>query len=464
MKPVSSSFRDPSGYVFMHDRTVYRFVSKKYQKQYDHLMKGLYQQATKSGLLISHQEIADQSLCEPTEDLYKVLQPKQIPFISYPYEWCFGQYKAAALTTLRLHRLALNYGMMLKDASAYNIQFLNEKAILIDTLSFELYQEGMIWPAYGQFCRHFLAPLMLSVYTDVRMSQLMRVYIDGVPLDLASKLLHHKGGFAVRQHIHWHARAVMNNANVDERSAQKKRTFHMSKYQHCAMIDSLIRIVEGLELKGISTEWGDYYEHTNYDNTAATQKEKLVLEMLETVKPNTVWDFGANNGHYTRLATRNGAFAVAFDIDPIAVEKNYNEIVCNKEKAMLPLMLDLTNPSPAIGFANEERLNIAERMKPDCILALAVIHHMAISNNIPLASIAKWFATMSPFCIVEFVPKADSQVKRLLTTRDDIFTQYHREGFEAAFQKYFDLIRADKIVSSERILYLFRSKVIADEE
>lgn len=459
LKTEFSSFRDPSGRVFLHKDQVYRHVHSSYQKQYDALMStGLYEECVSQKLLVAHTEVDSALFPDDGFDIYKILHPYQIPFISYPYEWCFGQYKDAALATLRLHRQALDKGMILKDASAYNIQFVDGQAMLIDTLSFDFYTEGMVWLAYGQFCRHFLAPLMLMAYRDVRLSQLMRVYIDGIPLDLASRLLNGKGGLAARQHIHWHANATVRHA-TDGQVGQSTRKIQISKFQHTALIESMIRIVEGLSLKKMQTEWGDYYDHTNYSDSAAQAKERLVDEYISSITPKTVWDFGANNGHFTRIATQHGARAVAFDIDPVAVECNHQEIKKSKEKNLLPLLLDLTNPSPGIGFANHERTTIDTRQHPDCIFALALIHHLAISNNLPLHTIAEWFSTITEHLIIEFVPKEDSQVQKLLATRDDIFPAYTREGFEAAFGSFFQIEQSAPVGDSFRTLYLLKRRM-----
>ena len=454
----AASFRDPAGTIFYQNGIVKRQVNQCYQRQYDALMEsGLYRQLTTQKLLIPHQEVSLSDALD-AEKAYRVIAPEQLAFISYPYEWCFGQYKAAALATLKLHRAAMEHGMILKDASAYNIQPYQGGMVLIDTLSFDFYTEGQVWMAYGQFCRHFLAPLFLMAYVDVRLSQLMRVYIDGIPLDLASKLLKGKGGMAVLQHIHWHAKATVNHAQDGKNDAAKSREIKIPRINHLAMIDSLIRIVEGLAMKDTQTEWGDYYEHTNYSDRAALSKSELVKQYTEIVKPQTVWDFGANNGHYSRIATELGAFVVAFDIDPVAVECNYQALRSQPNCTMLPLLLDLTNPSPAIGFANRERLDIASRQTPDMLYALAIIHHLAISNNLPLPRIAQWLSTLSPYLIMEFVPKEDSQVQTLLKTRDDIFADYHEEGFEAAFNQYFDIIEKNNVEETCRTLYLLKSK------
>lgn len=201
-----ASFRDPSGFIFRQDGTVYRQVNRCYEAQYRLLFSsGLYDALQKSGELIAHEET---SLSCLTPDGFLVLRPAQLSMISYPYEWSFGQLKDAALLTLRIHRRALEHGMILKDASAYNVQFVRGRPVFIDTLSFERYTDGMPWVAYGQFCRHFFAPLALMAYTDVRLLQLLRTNIDGVPLDLATRLIGRKGGMAVTQHIRWHARSI----------------------------------------------------------------------------------------------------------------------------------------------------------------------------------------------------------------------------------------------------------------
>jgi len=159
------SFRDPSGFIYQKDQIIYRQINRRYQKQYETLMgSGLYSRLIKEGFLISHEEIASEDL---EEGAYKIIRPQKIPFISYPYEWSFGEYKDAALVTLKIQRIALEYNMTLKDASAYNIQFQDANAKLIDTLSFDDYQEGTPWVAYQQFCKHFLAPLLLMAEVDI---------------------------------------------------------------------------------------------------------------------------------------------------------------------------------------------------------------------------------------------------------------------------------------------------------
>jgi len=452
-----SSFRDPSGTVFSRGGRLFRQVNYCYQKQYEALMtSGLYKKLTGEKLLIPHREVQEPGC---GGDAFLVLEPERIPLISYPYEWCFGQLKDAALVTLRIQKSALERDMILKDASAYNIQFNRGKAAHIDTLSFDFYREGEPWVAYGQFCRHFLAPLFLMAFKDIRLSQLLRAYIDGIPLDLASKLLKGKGGIAVKAHIHWHAKSVINHAQAGKINKEPPRKIKINKFNMTAMIDSLIKTVEKLKLPGIQTEWGDYYSRTNYSDGAAAAKKQAVAEYLSIVSPAVTWDFGANDGTYSRLAllSSGDCFAAAFDIDPVAVERNYAEVRRSGEN-MLPLILDLTNPSPDAGFANCERGRLETRQTPDCILMLAVIHHLAISNNLPFGMIAEWLSFICGNLIIEFVPKSDSQVQILLATRDDIFSDYTEEGFEAAFGGYFNIAKKQKLPESGRVVYLMQGK------
>lgn len=448
---LSASFRDPSGFLFSRDGVLYRQVNRRYEKEYARFMEsGLYDKLIKAGLLIPHVEV-DQAPVE--SEAYKIIQPERVPFISYPYEWSFGQLKDAALATLSIQRRALKMDMSLKDASAYNIQFVRGKATLIDTLSFEVYKEGQPWVAYRQFCQHFLAPLALMALRDVRLSQLLRVYIDGVPLDFASELLpaSTRLNFGLLTHIHLHAGAQKRYSGADVKS-RAATTF--SKQAMTGLIDSLDSTIRKLDWKPGGTEWGNYYDITNYSDAAFEHKKELVREWSARVKPSLVWDLGANNGVFSRAAAEGDAYVVSSDIDPTAVEQNYRQMKSDKTENLLPLLIDLTNPSPSIGWANEERDSFGGRGPADMVLALALIHHLAISNNVPLPQVADFFASVGKWLVIEFVPKSDSQVQKLLVSREDIFPSYTREGFESAFQHRFRIAEAVNVRESERVLYL----------
>lgn len=448
---LSASFRDPSGFLFWRNGTLYRQINRQYEGEYARLMEsGLYDRLVKAGLLLTHVEVDEPA--EQPDLAFRLIQPERVPFISYPYEWSFGQLKDAALATLSIQRRALKAGMSLKDASAYNIQFVRGKATLIDTLSFEVYKEGQPWVAYRQFCQHFLAPLALMALRDVRLNQLLRIYIDGVPLDLASQLLpaRTRWNFGLLTHIHLHAGAQKRYAGAEVKS----RRATMSRQAMTGLIDSLESTIRKLEWKPGGTEWGNYYDITNYSDAAFEHKKELVREWSARLQPSLVWDLGANRGVFSRVAGASGAYVVSSDIDPTAVEQNYRQVKDEKTPNLLPLLLDLTNPSPSIGWGNEERDSFLGRGPADMVLALALIHHLAISNNVPLPQLAEFFAKVGKWLVIEFVPKADSQVQKLLVSREDIFPGYTREGFEEAFGRCFRIREAVPVRESERILYL----------
>ncbi|WP_243688468.1 class I SAM-dependent methyltransferase [Geotalea toluenoxydans] len=342
---LSSSFRDPSGFLFLENGTLFRSITRLYQQNYDHLMQsGLYNKLVESNLLLPHMEVSLSG--KDFDHNYKVIQPELLSFVSYPYEWCFNQIKDAALALIEIQKQSLAFNMILKDASAYNMQFHKGKPILIDTLSFEIYKEDQPWVAYRQFCQHFLAPLSLMAFRDVRLSQLMRIYIDGLPLDLTSKLLPMSTwfNFSFLSHIHLHAK-----------TQKRYESKALPRYSHKVRKDSLIALIHHLEsaITGLKwlpagSEWSEYYNDTNYSQKAMQHKQQLVDYYLVESKPRTVWDLGANTGAFSRIAMHKDIHTIAFDLDPAAVEKNYLQMRENKETKILPLCLDLANPTPAM--------------------------------------------------------------------------------------------------------------------
>jgi len=454
---LPSSFRDPAGYMFRRDGVLYRGIRDPGRFHYDRLMSsGLYEELVSARLLVPHEEIP--SFREVHEDLYKVIRPEEIPFVSYPYEWSFSQLQDAALLTLEIEKRALRHDMTLVDASAFNVQFLRGRPILIDTLSLRQAVEGEPWTAYRQYCQHFLAPLALMSLRDVRLSQLLRVHIDGIPLDLVSSLLplRSRRRASLLLHVHLHARSQKRFAGREVRVARGK----VSRQARLGLIDSLESGTRKLRWRATGTEWADYYDDTNYTPEGLAAKRRAVEDFVARVRPRTVWDLGGNIGTFSRIAAASGAQVISFDVDPVCIERGYLRVRAEKEQNLLPLLIDLTNPSPAAGWENAERLSLLERGPADAVLALALIHHLAIGNNVPLEKAAGFFARAGRSLLIEFIPKSDSQVKRLLVTREDIFERYTREEFERVFRQRFEIVRRVSLAGSERTLYAMERKDI----
>jgi SAM-dependent methyltransferase len=448
----AGSFRDPAGFVYQREGVLYRQVNRSFEQKFAAVRaSGLFDELARERLLVPHQEVGPEHAAGP--GAVAVLRPERIGFISYPYEWSFGQLKDAALLTLAVQERALERGFTLRDASAYNVQFSGGRPILIDTLSLEPREEGAPWLAYRQFCEHFLVPLLLMSRVDIGCGSLLRAHLDGIPLELGSRLLPRRSWLrpGTLMHVHLHAKAQRRYADAAPDVRVKSRP--IGKTAAIGLVHSLRGSVERLTWEPSGTEWADYTRQHNYSDSAVASKRELVARLLRGSRPRVVWDLGANTGEYSRVAREVAEQVIAFDIDPAAVERNYRAVREADERGILPLQADLANPSPALGWAHQERRSLEQRGPADALLALALVHHLAIGRNVPLERIAEYFSRLGRALVIEFVPKSDSQVRRLLRSREDVFPDYHREGFEAAFARHFRIDAAEAVAGSERTMY-----------
>ena len=454
---IPGSFRDNAGFVFTRGDRILRQVNRQFSDEYDAAAaSGLYEELIAERLLIPHRAAPLDDRF--TADACAVLEVERIPLLSWPYEWSFGQLRDAALLTLDLQARALRRGFTLRDASAYNVQFLKGRPIFIDTLSIGRATPGSPWVAYRQFCEHFLVPLALMSHRDIRCGQLLRAFIDGVPLDLGARLLPFRSRLDPQLlfHVVLHARSV--RAFADSSVAKVARGAQMSTRALLALVDGLRSAVESLRWAPTGTEWGDYVGNTNYSADATASKRQIVRDALVRLAPRTVWDLGSNTGEFSREASRTAPFVAAFDVDPAAVEQNYRRVRADHDERVLPLLLDLRNPTAGGGWAGEERASLVERGPADTILALALVHHLAISSNVPLDRIADFMARLGRSLIVEFVPKSDSQVERLLRNRPDTFPDYTQDHFERCFGARFVIDHRVQVVDSARWIYTMTSR------
>lgn len=448
-----ASFRDPSGFVFEVDGKLYRQINKVYSPHYLKLIdSGLYKALVEEKKLISHTELSENILNDPFAAL--TIQPSHIPFISYPYEWSFDQLKEAAILTLDVLKKAIDFGMTLKDASPYNIQFLEGKPVFIDTLSFEIYDESKPWIAYRQFCENFLFPLYLEHYRGEGFIKLLSVYFQGIPADFTAKLLPWKSKWNLGVRLH-----VLLQKKVQQQHKNQTRAIKFSRQKMLNLVNHLDGIIRGLK-DGYkkTTTWNNYYQETILGQDYLENKKKVFLEYLDKLAFTTVADLGANDGYFSKLASNKAKWVIAADIDSSCINTLYAHLKSGTQKNIFPLIIDLTNPSAAVGFGNKERKSFTERIKVDLVLALALIHHLCIANNIPLSLLVDFFAGFSPELIIEFVPKEDEKVQQLLSNREDIFDQYDQENFEKIFSTRFQIRQQTKIAGTTRILYWMTRK------
>ncbi len=447
-----ASFRDPAGFIFERDGVLYRRIHESFKQDYDRLIEsGLYASLVTDGLLVPHEEVLDESIASGS---YKVIKPLRVETLSYPYEWCFSQLKSAAIATLQIQLRALSVGMTLKDATAYNIQFVRHQATLIDTVSLAVRRDEGPWAAYSQFCRHFLAPLALMAHRDLRLGMLGRIWNDGVPLDLASRLLPWRTWFrsGLLIHLHLHAQSERRLSGRRDLLQNRKR---IPLPRLIALLDHLRQSIERLTHSNAGSRWSGYAPEGHYHATALDEKRAHVRQMIDRTAPRTVWDFGSNRGDFARLAAAGGAAVMAFDSDPLVVDRAFKSLAADGVQRVLPLVMDLANPSPASGWAHAEQRSLTDRGPVDLILMLAVVHHLVIVNGVHFEQIADWCARSCRYLVIEYVDREDQQVHDMLLGRPAGAAAYDRNSFLSAFERVFRLLDQKPLAGGTRVLYLF---------
>lgn len=454
-----SSFRDKDATVIYFNNKVYRIIFNSYKSNFDKFISsGLYDDLIFEKKIIHHSEInftQFENFPLDINSVYKIIEVEKIPLITYPYEWSFEQFKQAALLTLEIQKKALQFNMCLKDASAYNIQFIGSKALFIDTSSFEIYHEGNPWAAYRQFCMHFLAPLLLYYYKIPNALKLLQLDVNGISLEFVSKVLPLKSFFnlSALMHIHWHAKTENNNKQL---SKNELKNVQVSKDKLLNIIDHLYESIKELSVH-TNTEWTDYYKTFSYSETGFNIKKSTIKNWLSNLCNEIIIDAGCNQGEFSYIASKYAKNVVAFDFDESVINKLFLKIKKDNINNIYPIVVDLSSPSPSIGWNNNERISIIERLgKNNTTLALALIHHLAIGNNVPFVKQAALFSFFSKDLIIEFVPKNDIQVSRLLVSRKDIYHDYNLENFIQSFSNYFTLINKMELNDSERVLIHFK--------
>lgn len=444
-----ASFRDPSGFVFFHEGRAFRAVAPAYLPEYEQLMNGPYTALTQKGWLLPHEELNDPSATH----LYKILLPEQVPYWSYPYEWSFSQLKEAALLTLRINLLALQHNLILKDASAYNIQFVGGKPVLVDTLSFEAHREGTAWKAFRQFCAHFLYPLLLQVHQPGTDMRLLQAYPDGLPASMIRSVLPGRKRWNLNYWLYVFLPAKL------EAQPDSGKTYTVSKAKVLQNLQQLESFIGKLQLPAVRTTWNDYYSDTILSREYLDHKKEIIAAWLDELNSDTVCDLGCNDGVFSELAARKAKHVWSLDGDAACVDTLYQTAKKQKLRNILPLVSDLTNPVPAAGWNNAERSSVLERISSDTVLALALIHHLCLAKNVSLKMVADLFGSLAKkYLIVEFVPKEDPKAQLLLQHKGDIFPYYTQEVFEAAFAPAFEVLKTAKVAGSSRTLYLIRCR------
>jgi hypothetical protein len=449
--PLPSSFRDPSGFMFGKEGVLYRQVNICYKEHFEKFRSVLYPVLAEKKLLVRHVEISEN--LSGHKDWLTTLKPEPIPFISYPYEWSFSMLKDASLLTLHIAKEAMEKGMMLKDATPFNVQFMRGRPVFIDSLSFEIYDETKPWIAYRQFCECFLAPLLIAHHSKMPVHALLLAHPEGVPLAFCSAILPRKTRFHLHTylHIHLHARGT-------RKPSAKTAEFSRKKLQD--IFKSLEILVNKCQPPERATAWSAYYEEASERDGYLERKVSLVGDWTSGIEFNSVLDLGGNTGRFSKLVHQTNRSCVVTDADAICIDDLYRSIRKVSSLQIQPLVIDLAWPTPAIGLRNKERDSFIDRVQgTELVMALALVHHLAIAKNIPLQGLSAFLSDITgKYLLIEFVPKDDTKVQQMLATREDIFNNYSEENFEAAFSEWFVTRKKESVGSSGRTLYLLEKK------
>ena len=469
------SFRDPESRVFYAGDRVYRVLSADGLDDFRALAgTALFERALADGRLVGTELVEDGSALPRlgTEDgsalpglLTKkaagVLRHELVPFVSYPYEWPFSMLKDAALLQLDLLLAALDEDLVLKDSSPYNVQFRGARATFVDVGSFERLREGEPWIGYRQFCMLFLYPPLLQALKGVRFQPWLRGSIDGItPAEMRGMLsLRDSLRRGVFSNVFLHARLERRYADRGREVKQDIRKAGFKKELIVANAQRMRKLVRRLDWSPPKGVWVSYGERNSYTDQDAARKDEFVREVTASGPWGLVWDIGCNNGRYSRIAAEGARTVVAVDADQGPVELLYRSLRDEGNERILPLTMNLADPSPALGWRGLERKAMADRGSPDLVLALALVHHVAITANVPVREFVEWLASLGASLVVEFPTREDPMVQKLLgPKREGLHPDYERGFFEGCLTEAFDVERAERLGSGTRILYFARPK------
>jgi SAM-dependent methyltransferase len=462
------SFRDRDSRVVVAPDAVYRVLSGTGAEDWRVLAESpLLEQLSAAGSLIGTEEVGLAALGEAATDVLPeapetVLRHERIPFVSYPYEWTFSMLRDAALLTLDLELACLEEGLTLKDATPYNVQFSGSAPVFIDVGSFERLREGEPWAGYRQFCMLFLYPLLLQAYKDIPFQPWLRGSIDGITPREAVRFFNFRDRFrgGVLTHVALHARLERRyeeREGGEVKDEIKKAGFKPELIK--ANVQRLRKLVSKLSWKAGDTAWTNYRQENTYSDADAERKAAFVREAASGANPDLTWDMGCNDGAYSRIAAEHSDHVVAFDYDAATIEALYRSLRSEDERRILPLVSNLADPSPGLGWRGLERRTLEDRGTPDLVLALALVHHVSITANVPLAEFLDWLRGLGATLVIEFPKRDDPMVRRLLSgKRDGSNSDYELETFERLLGERFEVERQEQLPSGSRVLYLARPR------
>lgn len=470
---AQGSFRDPGGTLYRFPDRILRAVHASHLRDLeDFLATRAAHDAEAAGSLVRSTPVPVSDFPELEAD--SLWEHERIAFPSYPYEWPPEMLHAAACLTLELAEAALEEGFGLKDATPYNVLFRGSQAEFVDVLSFERRQElDQTWLAYGQFVRTFLLPLLASRYFGLPMDSMLTGQRDG----LEPETVYRWASWSQRLTPPFLSLVTLPKWMAGKPAGGSEPSYRPqpapSREQARFVLRGLYRSLRR-QLKSVApvrsgeSTWSGYLDHKSlYSPAQLAQKERFVEEALDLARPRRVLDVGANEGRFSFLAARRGAEVVAIDSDPVVAGCIWRRASAESAETrnVLPLVVDLTRPTPAVGWRNRECSSFLDRARGgfDVVMMLAVVHHMLVTERIPLEHLLDLADELSrEYVLIEYVAPADPMFRRIVRGRDELYADFSPDWFEAAAARRFELVRSARIDGLHRWLYLFRRRRAAN--
>ena len=448
-----ASFRDPAGQVHHVDGRIFRAVQRAGLEDWLFVQgTEVFERLVRRGAIVSAEEADPAMLGDDAPAGGMVLEHPRIPFWSYPYEWPFGALRAAALAHLDIQIELLDHRVALSDSSAYNVQFLGTRPVLTDVLSLRRHRANEHWAGYRQFREQFLNPLLLSSKFGLPFQDWYRGCPEGIAAEGVARLARwrHCLSLGMLLHVVAPARLQAHAGDWVESRAARARARGLPVPRYRSLLVQLRNWIAKLEPRQHASLWEGYARNTTYGSTEAGEKRAVVECFARSVRPRLLLDLGCNTGDYATLALRAGADkVVGIDRDHGALEQAFAHAERNALD-FLPLYQDCANPSPGQGWYGKEHKGLSERCgRVDAVMALALVHHLAIGRNIPLGEVVRWITTLAPCGLIEFVRKDDPMVRRMLSQRDDVFHRYSFDAFLGALRRHARVV-AQRTVSQSR--------------
>lgn len=470
----TGSFRDREGRVFHHRGGIYRALSKRALAAWDALLQShFFPRLLEEGKVVGSRrvEFDRQELAALSPHFQAVLKHERIPFISYPYEWPWSMLRDAALLQLDLLLEALAEDFVLKDATPYNVQWHGVRPVFIDVVSFERWRQGDPWVAYLQFCQLYLYPLLLTARRDVAFQPLLRGSLDGISPQEIARLLSgwdrlRPGGFAdvwLQSRLQ-EQRGPSAEAGPAESLRTDLRRAGFKKELIVGNVRRLRKLVAGLRWRRRTSQWAGYAQDNSYDRTAQAAKEDFVRRVAARRPWPLVWDLGCNTGTFSRLAAEHAETVVALDADHLAVDRLYRALQEDSHRGdsaaakIVPLVGNLVDPSPDLGWRLGERRSLAGRGAPDLVLALALIHHVVLTGHVPLPEFVDWLADLGAELVLEWVDRKDVRVTHLLRNKEDIYHDYTLKVLNTHLERRFEVVERLPLHGGTRVLIHARPK------